>query len=86
MRCNVALWMTPEKSCVYQPPPSASSPLSPGATELMFAAGAGDKVMAVVNYSDYPPAALERPLIGSHTRVDMEALIGALILIWWLPG
>lgn len=29
--------------------------LSPGATELVFAAGAGDKVIAVVDYSDYPP-------------------------------
>lgn len=29
--------------------------LSPGATELMFAAGAGDQVVAVVAYSDYPP-------------------------------
>ena len=62
--------------------------LSPGATELMFAAGAGDKVMAVVNYSDYPPAALELPLIGSHTRVDMEALLALDpdLVITWVTG
>src|SRR5690554_7289007 len=33
--------------------------LSPGATELMFAAGAGEKVVAVVNHSDYPPRSEE---------------------------
>ena len=62
--------------------------LSPGATELMFAAGAGDRVMAVVNYSDYPPAALELPLIGSHTRVDMEALmaLGPDLVVTWVTG
>ena len=31
--------------------------LSPGATELAFAAGAGEQVIAVVDYSDYPPEA-----------------------------
>jgi iron complex transport system substrate-binding protein len=54
----------------------------------MFAAGAGDKVMAVVNYSDYPPAALELPLIGSHTRVDMEALMALDpdLVVTWVTG
>ena len=62
--------------------------LSPGATELVFAAGAGDKVVAVVNYSDYPPAALELPLIGSHTRVDMEALMALQpdLVVTWVTG
>lgn len=62
--------------------------LSPGATELMFAAGAGDNVIAVVNYSDYPPAALELPLIGSHTRVDMEALMALQpdLVVTWVTG
>jgi len=62
--------------------------LSPGATELLFAAGAGNRVMAVVNYSDYPPAALELPLIGSHTRVDMEALIALNpdLVVTWVTG
>ncbi|RBW52166.1 cobalamin-binding protein [Marinobacter sp. F3R11] len=62
--------------------------LSPGATELMFAAGAGDKVVAVVNYSDYPPEALKLPLVGSHTRVDMEALLALRpdLVITWVTG
>jgi iron complex transport system substrate-binding protein len=62
--------------------------LSPGATELLFAAGAGDKVMAVVNYSDYPPAVLMLPSVGSHTRVDMEALIALNpdLVVTWVTG
>ena len=62
--------------------------LSPGATELMFAAGAGHKVVAVVSYSDYPPAALELPSVGSHTRVDMEALMALQpdLVVTWVTG
>lgn len=62
--------------------------LSPGATELAFAAGAGDKVVAVVNYSDYPEAALKLPLVGNHTRIDLEALLALKpdLVITWRTG
>ena len=33
--------------------------LSPGATELLFSAGAGDSVVAVSAWSDYPPPAAD---------------------------
>lgn len=62
--------------------------LSPGATELTFAAGAGDQVVAVVDYSDYPQEALEVPTVGSHTRVDLEALVALSpdLVIGWTTG
>src|SRR5690554_1595963 len=62
--------------------------LSPGATELMFAAGAGEKVVAVVNHSDYPPAAQKIPLVGNHTRIDLEALLALEpdLVITWVTG
>ena len=59
--------------------------LSPGATELAFAAGAGSKVVAVVSYSDYPPQAKQITSVGSHTRIDMERLVSLqpdLVLAW----
>ena len=59
--------------------------LSPGATELIYAAGAGDQVVAVVSYSDYPPAAQQVTSVGSHTRIDLERLISLqpdLVLAW----
>ncbi|GEN28907.1 cobalamin-binding protein [Halovibrio variabilis] len=62
--------------------------LSPGATELTYAAGAGDQVVAVVSYSDYPPEAKEVTSVGSHTRIDLEALVGLApdLVIGWVTG
>lgn len=62
--------------------------LSPGATELTFAAGAGEQIIAGVNYSDYPPAALKLPLVGNHTRIDVEALLALKpdLIITWVTG
>lgn len=62
--------------------------LSPGATELVYAAGAGEKVVAVVAYSDYPPEAREVQSVGSHTRVDLETLVSLRpdLVIGWTTG
>ncbi|WP_219863830.1 cobalamin-binding protein [Vreelandella piezotolerans] len=62
--------------------------LSPGATELTYAAGAGDQVVAVVSYSDYPPEAKDVASVGSHTRMDLEALVGLApdLVIGWVTG
>jgi len=62
--------------------------LSPGATELLFAAGAGDAVVAVVSHSDYPPAATAIESVGSHARVDLERLLALApdLVIGWTTG
>ncbi len=62
--------------------------LAPHVTELLFAAGAGSKVVGVVQHSDYPPEATRLPQVGSHTRVDLEA-VAALkpdLVIAWKSG
>jgi len=76
-----------EELCLDHPAKRIAT-LSPGATELAFAAGAGDKVVAVVNYSDYPEAALKLPLVGNHTRIDLEALLALKpdLVITWRTG
>lgn len=59
--------------------------LSPGLTELLFAAGAGEQVQGVVSYSDFPPAAKKIPLVGSYNSLDMERIIALapdLIFAW----
>ena len=59
--------------------------LAPHLTELVFAAGAGHKLVGVSAYSDYPAAALEIPLIGDAFAVDHEQLIVLepdLLLAW----
>lgn len=62
--------------------------LSPGATELTYAAGAGDQVVAVVSYSDYPPETKQVASVGSHTRIDLEKLVGLApdLVIGWMTG
>src|SRR5271154_6476391 len=49
--------------------------LAPGATEMLFAAGAGSQVIATVEYSDEPAAARRVARIGDVAAVDMERLV-----------
>ena len=59
--------------------------LAPSLTELTFAAGAGDRLTATVEYSDLPEAARKIPRIGDAFRVDMEKLLSLhpdLVLGW----
>ncbi len=59
--------------------------LSPGVTELLFAAGAGERVVGAVSFSDYPAAAEDLPRVGSYDRLDLEALLALepdLVVAW----
>ena len=49
--------------------------LAPHVTELLFAAGAGESLVGTVEYSDYPVAARNLPLVGGYSRIDLEAVI-----------
>src|SRR5690606_13623119 len=61
--------------------------LAPHATELIFAAGAGDQITATVQSSDYPPQAREIPRIGDGVHINVETLLAMQpdIVIAWLP-
>nr|WP_221766080.1 cobalamin-binding protein [Halomonas nitroreducens] len=59
--------------------------LSPGVTELLFAAGAGERLVGAVSFSDYPAAAADLPRVGSYDRLDLEALLALepdLVVAW----
>lgn len=59
--------------------------LAPHVTELLFAAGAGDAVVGVVSFSNYPPEAVELPQVGGYQSLDLEAIIALrpdLIVAW----
>lgn len=59
--------------------------LAPHVTELLFAAGAGDAVVAVVSFSNYPPQAVELPQVGGYQDLDLEAILALrpdLIVAW----
>ena len=50
---------------------------APSVTELAFALGLGDTVVAVDQYSNYPPEAASKVSIGSYIDPDLEAVVGA---------
>ena len=59
--------------------------LAPHLTELVYAAGAGDRLVGVVAFSDFPPEAAALPQVGDAFRLDYEAIAGLhpdLILAW----
>jgi len=50
--------------------------LAPSVTEILFALGAGDEVVGVSQYCDYPPAATRLPRVGSWLTPNVEAIVG----------
>jgi iron complex transport system substrate-binding protein len=62
--------------------------LAPNLTELVFAAGAGGSLIGVSAYSDYPPAALELPIVGDAFMIDQEqlAILKPDLLLVWQSG
>ena len=59
--------------------------LAPHITEMLFAAGAGERVVGAVQYSDYPEAAKKIPRVGGYTTVDMEKVVALkpdLVVAW----
>jgi iron complex transport system substrate-binding protein len=59
--------------------------LSPHLAELVYAAGAGERLIASVEYSEYPPEAAQLPRIGDAFRIDTEAILALrpdLVLAW----
>jgi len=62
--------------------------LSPHVTELLFAAGAGDRVVAVSEYSNWPPQAQRLPRVGSGSGLNVEAIVAQRpdLVVAWLSG
>lgn len=70
---------------VFNKPAVRIISLSPHATELLFAAGATNQVVATVSYSDYPPQAKNIIRIGSYKKIDLESVVKInpdLIIAW----
>lgn len=59
--------------------------LAPHATELLFAAGAGQKVVAVSEWSDFPAAATKLPKVSSVNGIQFEKVLALrpdLVVLW----
>lgn len=62
--------------------------LAPYITELVFAAGAGERLVGVSEYSDYPGAAHFIRRIGGGAGIDLEAVVALApdLVIAWQSG
>jgi iron complex transport system substrate-binding protein len=52
--------------------------LTPAETEILFALGAGDRVVGKVeDIANYPPQAKDVPIVGTFSGIDVEKIVGA---------
>lgn len=49
--------------------------LAPALTEILFAVGAGNRVVGVTAFCDYPPEAQALPKVGGYTTPSVEAIL-----------
>jgi iron complex transport system substrate-binding protein len=59
--------------------------LAPHATELLFAAGAGDRVVGVLAPADWPPEAARVARVGTAAGLDLERIVALrpdLVIVW----
>ena len=82
-------------ACGGRPAPPATSPaarvvsLAPSITEIVYALGAGDRLVGVCAQCDYPPAAARLPRVGGYLVPSVEAVVAArpdVVLVVPSPG
>ncbi len=59
--------------------------LAPHVTELLYAAGAGDAIVGVVEGSDFPPQAKKLARVGDADAIDLERIVALapdLVVTW----
>ncbi len=62
--------------------------LAPHSVENLFSAGAGSALVGRVSASDYPPQALDVPLVGSFNAYSLEAIarVQPDLIVMWASG
>ncbi len=62
--------------------------LAPYITELVYAAGAGDRLVGNVEFGQHPPQAKSIPKVGGYERFDLEAILAlkADLVLGWESG
>lgn len=71
-----------------RPPATRAITLAPHITELVFAAGAGDKIVGTVSSSDFPAGANAIPRVGDGMNANVEKTLALHpdVAIAWLPS
>jgi iron complex transport system substrate-binding protein len=93
----VGLWLAPvgldfvpvgldfSRASHAQSPPQRIISIIPSTTEMLFAMGAGPRVIGVGNFDRYPPEALTRTKVGGLIDPDIERIISLkpdLVLVY----
>ena len=62
--------------------------LAPHIVENVFTAGAGDKLVGVVQYSNYPEQANSLPIVGGYEKTNLERVLALNpdLIIGWQSG
>jgi iron complex transport system substrate-binding protein len=55
--------------------PERILPLAPSNTEIVYALGLGDKVVARTNFDDFPSQVTQKPSVGGYTNPNLETLV-----------
>ena len=84
-RAEILLPQADGSSLTLAGPAGSLITLAPNLTELAYAAGAGQQLLATVEYSEYPEAAARLPRVGDAFRLDLERIVALkpdLVVAW----
>lgn len=87
LTCNGSITVRDDagNSVVLERPAQRIVSLAPNVTELLFAAGAGNRVVGAVDFSDFPAAALKLERVGGAAALDIERIVALrpdLVVAW----
>ena len=73
---------------VFDKPVNRIIALSPHLAELVYEAGAQDKLLATVDFADYPQAAKQILRVGSYNTWDVEKILALQpdVVVGWLSA
>ncbi|WP_188565854.1 cobalamin-binding protein [Undibacterium terreum] len=74
-----------QRTVALEKPAARIISLAPHTTELLFAAGAGSRVIGVSEYSDYPEQAKKIASVGNVFALDFERVLALqpdLVVVW----
>lgn len=62
--------------------------LAPHIVENLYTIGAGDRIVGVVQHSDYPAQAQKIPMVGGYEKTDFERIVALQpdLIVAWLSG
>ena len=62
--------------------------MAPHIVENLYTIGAGDRIVGVVDHSDYPEAAKALPMVGGYKKADFERIVALRpdLIVAWLSG